>query len=72
MDTEFTVIMDYDRSGRVYVARVPALRGVVSEGVTRQAALANVKDAIGEWIAARRAAGLPVTQAREYRVRIPG
>ncbi len=41
MDTEFTVIMDYEY-------------------------------AIGEWIAARRAAGLQMTQAREYRVKIPG
>ncbi len=70
MDTEFTVIMDYDRSSRAYIARVPALRGVVSEGATKQEALSNIKDAIGEWIAARRAAGLPMAQAREYRVKI--
>jgi len=72
MDTEFTVIMGYDCSGRVYVARVPALRGVVSEGASKHEAVSNIKDAIGEWIAARRAAGLPMTQAREYRVKIPG
>jgi len=70
METEFTAIMEYDSSSKVYVIRVPALRGVVSDGATREEALENVKDAIKEWMAARRALGLPVTEAREYRVKI--
>ena len=70
METEFTVIMDYDGANQIYVVRAPALRGVVSEGATEQEALENVKDAIQEWIAARRGAGLPITEAREYRVKV--
>ncbi len=70
METEFTVIMDYDPSSRVYVVRVPALRGVVSEGSTEQEALENVRDAIAQWVAARRELGLPIVEAKEYRVKI--
>lgn len=70
METEFTVIMNYDPSSSVYVVRVPALRGVVSEGTTEQEALENVTDAIAEWIAARRALGFPIAEAREYRVKV--
>ena len=70
METEFTAIMEYDASSKVYVVRVPALRGVVSDGATKEEALENVKDAIKEWMAARRALGLPVPEATEYRVKI--
>ncbi len=70
METEFTVLMDYDPANRVYVVRVPALRGVVSEGRSEQEALENVKDAIGEWIAARRAMHLPIVEAKEYKVKV--
>lgn len=70
METEFTAIMDYDASSGVYIVRVPALRGVISEGATEQEALENAKDAIAEWIAARRALGLPITEVREYRVKV--
>lgn len=72
MGTEFTVIMHRDPSSGVFVARVPALRGVVSEGATEEEALENVKDAITEWLAARRALGLPIVETREYRVSVPG
>lgn len=70
METEFTVIMTYDHPSGAYTVRVPALRGVVSEGATEREALENVKDAIAEWIAARRALGLPITEVKEYRVRV--
>jgi predicted RNase H-like HicB family nuclease len=33
-----------------YVARVPALRGCVSQGSTREEALANVREAIELWL----------------------
>ncbi len=71
METEFTVIMSFDPSSSVYVVRVPVLRGVVSEGRTEQEALENVTDAIAEWVAARRMLGLPIAEAREYRVKVP-
>lgn len=70
LETEFTVIMDHDPASGVYVVRVPSLRGVVSEGATEQEALANIKDAIAEWATARRALGLPLTEAREFRVKV--
>jgi predicted RNase H-like HicB family nuclease len=70
VETEFTVIMNYDHSSGAYIVRVPALRGVVSDGATEQEALENVKDAIAEWIAARRALGLAITEVKEYRVKV--
>lgn len=70
METEFTVLMDYDPSGRVFVVRVPALRGVISEGRTEREALENIKDAIEEWIAARRVMSLPIPESREYKVKV--
>ncbi len=70
METEFTVILDFDSSNGIYVAHVPALRGVISEGSTEHEALENVKDAIGEWVAARRALGLPIPDGKEYRVKV--
>lgn len=72
MGAEYTVILDYDYASGVFVARVPALRGVVSAGATEDEAVENVKDAIAEWLAARRALGLPLTETREYRVSVPG
>mgnify|MGYP001589030143 CR=1 FL=1 len=45
-----------------YVAQVPALRGCVSQGKTKEEALANVKEAIEVYIEALLEDGLPVPQ----------
>ncbi len=41
----FTVYLEEDKDGG-YVAECPALPGCVSEGDTREEAIANIKDAI--------------------------
>jgi predicted RNase H-like HicB family nuclease len=43
-----------------YVARVPALRGCVSQGVTTSETVENVKEAIEAYIEALIADGIPV------------
>jgi predicted RNase H-like HicB family nuclease len=50
-----------------YWAEVPALPGCVSEGETRDEAIANVKEAAQGWleVAAERAAGDPQAQLVE-------
>lgn len=46
--------------GGGFVAVAPDLPGCMSDGATAEEALANVKDAIGEWIAEARALARPV------------
>lgn len=43
------VVVEQDESG-YFVAEVPALPGCLSQGKTREAAIANVKDAIEGWL----------------------
>jgi predicted RNase H-like HicB family nuclease len=45
--------------GGGFVAVAPDLPGCMSDGDTAEEALANVKDAIGEWIAEARALARP-------------
>jgi predicted RNase H-like HicB family nuclease len=55
------VILYQDEDG-VWIAEVPSLRGCVSDGVTREEALENVKDAIALWIEDALAHGEEVPQ----------
>ena len=48
---KYTVILERDSSS-MYVAHVPTLKGCVSQGQTREEALANVKEAIEAYIEA--------------------
>jgi predicted RNase H-like HicB family nuclease len=43
------VIVEKDETG-YYVAEVPALPGCLSQGKSRQEALANIKEAIEGWL----------------------
>ncbi len=48
--------------GGGYLARVPDLPGCISDGATPEEALANVSEAIENWIAAAQAWGRPIPQ----------
>ena len=43
-----------------WVAEVPSLPGVVSQGATREEAIVNVRDAIESWTEAMEARGEPI------------
>ncbi len=43
------VIIEQDEAG-YYVAEVPALPGCLSQGKTREEAIANIKEAIEGWL----------------------
>lgn len=43
------VVIEQDEAG-YYVAEVPALPGCLSQGKSREEALANVKEAIAGWL----------------------
>ena len=55
----YTVILERDPDGG-YVATVPALPGCVSQGDSRDEALANIKEAIDLYIEDCRDAGDPI------------
>ncbi len=57
---KFTVIIDRDEDG-IWVVECPSIPGCVSQGVTKEAALVNIKDAIRECLQVRAERGLPLT-----------
>ncbi len=56
---KYTVIIEKGRESG-YVAYVPALRGCVSQGESKEEALANIKEAIQVYIKALKEDGLPI------------
>ena len=46
---KFRVIIDQDEDG-VFVAQVPSLPGCITQGATRQEAVANAQEAIAAYI----------------------
>ncbi len=63
----YTVVLEREADGG-YVASVPALPGCVSQGDTRAAALANIREAIELYVEDCRAAGdpVPVEAGKEF------
>lgn len=53
------VLLEQDEDG-VFVATCPALPGCISQGETRQAALANIQDAIAGYLESLRKHGEPI------------
>jgi predicted RNase H-like HicB family nuclease len=53
------IIVEQDEDGR-FVATCPTLPGCISEGDTREAALANIRDAAAGYIASLKKHGEPV------------
>jgi predicted RNase H-like HicB family nuclease len=62
---KYTVVLEPDDEGRGYTVRVPALSGCVTEGETREEALANAREAIIGFIEALEKAGEPVPEEKE-------
>ena len=58
----FRVLVEQDEDG-IFVAEVPALPGCVSQGPTRNEALANVQAAMELYIESLEAHGDPITPA---------
>lgn len=57
---KFFVTVDRDEDG-VWIAECPAIPGCVSQGETREVALANVEEAIALCLEVRAERGLPLT-----------
>ena len=59
---KYRVLIEQDEDG-VFVAQVPALPGCISQGLSREAALANVCEAIAGYVESLRAHGEPIPPA---------
>ena len=57
---QFTVILDRDEDG-VRIVECPSIPGCVSQGRTREEALANIREAIRLCLEVRADRGLPLT-----------
>jgi predicted RNase H-like HicB family nuclease len=57
---KLSVTIDRDEDG-VWVVECPAIPGCVSQGKTKSAALANIKEAIALCLEVRAERGLPLT-----------
>ncbi len=60
MSLKFNVTLDRDEDN-VWVIECPAIPGCVSQGRTREEALANIEDAIRLCLEVRAEQGLPLT-----------
>jgi predicted RNase H-like HicB family nuclease len=66
----FVVVLEAGEDGYI-VAECPALPGCVSQGRTRQEAIANIREAIQGIIEVRRKRGLPIPEATLVEVEVP-
>jgi predicted RNase H-like HicB family nuclease len=57
---KFVVTLDRDEDG-AWVAECPSIPGCVSQGKTREEAMANIREAIGACLEVRAERGLPLT-----------
>ena len=57
---KFNITIDRDEDG-VYVVECPSIPGCVSQGKTKQEALANIREAIELCLEVRQEQGLPLT-----------
>jgi predicted RNase H-like HicB family nuclease len=63
-DLKYEVIIYWSHEDRAFVAEVPELPGCASDGATYEAALANVKVVIEEWIETAQETGRSIPEPR--------
>ncbi len=56
---KFRVLIDQDEDG-IFVAQVPSLPGCITQGATRQEAVANAQEAIAAYLDSLNARGEPI------------
>lgn len=67
---KFVTTLDRDEDG-VWIAECPAIPGCVSQGSTREEAIANVREAIAACLEVRAERGMPLTiETREVEVAV--
>jgi len=63
-DLRYEVIIYWSAEDEAFVAEAPELPGCAAEGPTYEAAIANVKVVISEWIETAQQLGRPVPEPR--------
>jgi predicted RNase H-like HicB family nuclease len=67
---KFVITLDRDEDG-IWIAECPAIPGCVSQGLTRDEALTNIREAIALCLEVRAERGLPLTiETRQIEVRV--
>jgi len=67
---KFIVTLDRDEDG-VWIAECPAIPGCVSQGKTKDEAIANVREAISLCLQVRAEKGLPLTlETRQVEIEV--
>ena len=67
---KFVITLDRDDEG-VWIAECPTIPGCVSQGSTRDEALANIREAIGLCLEVRAERGMPLTiETRQVEVTV--
>jgi len=64
MPRRFKVILEWNEEGGGYTVTVPALPGCVTEGETREEALANAREAIEAYLGGLKVDGLPIPEGQ--------
>lgn len=59
---QYRVVIEPDEDG-IFVAQCPSLPGCISQGQTRDEAIANIKDAIEGYLASLKKHGEPIPPA---------
>jgi len=65
IELRYEVIIYWTDADEAFIAEVPELPGCAADGPTYEAALANVKTIIAEWIETAKELGRPVPEPRE-------
>jgi predicted RNase H-like HicB family nuclease len=63
-DPRYEVIIYWSAEDEAFVAEVPELPGCAADGPTYEAAIANVKVVISEWIETAEELGRPIPEPR--------
>jgi predicted RNase H-like HicB family nuclease len=68
---KYRVILEPDLEVGGFVVSCPGLPGCHSQGETREEALANIRDAIGGYLASLKKHNLPLPSEEEVEVQVP-
>ena len=67
---DYPISLDRDEDG-VWIAECPAIPGCISQGATKDEAMANVKEAIAACLEVRSERGMPLTtETRQIEVAV--
>lgn len=68
MSDKYEVIIYWSEEDKAFIAEVPELPGCMAHGTSREAALANVHEAIGLWIRTAEEFGDPIPAPKGRRL----